>query len=79
VKSLCFVSKLPYSNVFPLGFLEQGRCNVFGCMSVNPVGMPKLALSPLPTVTNVEAWKRSLSVLSQGMSSPAQGLSVVST
>jgi hypothetical protein len=36
----------------------------------------KLDLSPFPTKTIVDALKRSLSVLSQGRSSPTQGLSV---
>lgn len=47
----------------------MGACPLIQCEN------QKLSFSPLPIVTRVEAWKRALSVLSQGTSSPAHGLS----
>jgi hypothetical protein len=61
---------------FPFCFPKQGRGNVFGRLQLIQPECQKLALSPLPTATIVEALKRSLSVLSQEMSNPVQGCSV---
>ena len=48
---------------------------IFGAVPLIQLECQKLVLSPLPTVTIVEALKRSLSVASQGLSRLAQGLS----
>jgi hypothetical protein len=62
---------------FLLDFWNKVSAMYLGACPITQWECQKLALSTLPTVTNVEAWKRSLSTLSLGMSSAAQGLSRV--
>jgi hypothetical protein len=63
-----------YCYIFPFCFLEKVGCKMyFGACPLTQFECQQLTLSPLPTVMTVEALKRSLSVLSQGVSSPTQG------
>jgi hypothetical protein len=55
---------LLHSDVLPLCFFKQNGSMYLGACPLTQLECQKLVLSPLPTVTIVEAVKRSLSVLS---------------
>ena len=72
---LLFCSALRTVTFFLLTFKKRLGAIFFGAVPLIQLECQKLVLSPLPTVTIVEALKRSLSVASQGLSRLAQGLS----
>jgi len=74
---LLFCSALRTVTFFLLTFKKRLGAIFFGAVPLIQLECQKLVLSPLPTVTIVEALKRSLSMLSQGMSSLAQGQTLV--
>jgi hypothetical protein len=72
---LLFANALITVMFFRFAFLKSVGAKYFGACPLSQFECQKLALYPLPTVTSVEALKRSLSILSQGISSPVHGLS----
>ena len=58
---------------FLLDFWNRCGAKFFGDEPFNQVECQKSALLPLPTLTIVEVWNKSLFVLSQGIASPVHG------
>lgn len=64
------------NDVLLCGFAKDMRCQVFGACPFNQLECKKRDLLPIRAVTIVEVWNKSLSLLSQGISMFAQGLSL---
>jgi hypothetical protein len=58
---------------FRLDFWNRAGAINLGALLFNQLECQNMALSPFPMVTIVDAWNRSLSVLSQGTARPAHG------